>query len=55
MNETHQQILDFVEAKAGLSEEDKAAFLKLVKEDISLLDYVDLRVPGRVYYKLQTN
>ncbi len=32
MNPTHQQILDFVEANAGLSEEAKAAFLKLVKE-----------------------
>ena len=32
MNPIHQQILDFVEAKAGLSEEEKAAFLKLVKE-----------------------
>ena len=32
MNPTHQQILDFVEANTGLSEEDKAAFLKLVKE-----------------------
>ena len=32
MNPIHQQMLDFVEAKAGLSEEEKAAFLKLVKE-----------------------
>lgn len=32
MNPIHQQILDFVEAHAGLSEEDKAAFLKMIKE-----------------------
>ena len=32
MNEIHQKILDFVKACAGLSEEDKAALLKLVKE-----------------------
>ena len=32
MNEIHQKILDFVEALPGLSDEDKATFLKLVKE-----------------------
>ena len=32
MNEIHQKILDFVKACAGLSDEDKATFLKLVKE-----------------------
>lgn len=32
MNPIHQQILDFMEARAGLSEEEKAAFLKLIKE-----------------------
>ncbi len=32
MNPIHQQILDFAEALPGLSEADKATFLKLVKE-----------------------
>ncbi len=32
MNEIHQQILNFVEAMPGLSEADKATFLKMVKE-----------------------
>lgn len=33
----------------------KRSLEEKIKEDISLLQYIDLRVPGRIYYKLQTD
>ncbi|RMH17135.1 MAG: GHKL domain-containing protein [Gammaproteobacteria bacterium] len=44
MNETHQQLLDFIETKTGLSEEDKAAFLKLLKAADRALTISDFKL-----------
>ncbi len=44
MNPTHQKILDFIEANAGLSEEDKATFLKMVKEADKALTIAEFKL-----------